>query len=79
MQQGKLEVPGGPEPLPGESFDYFCSRIYVAVGKAYEERKELLDVRKQVLHAIEHGAEPEQGPDYPAIAADLRGRLCRHI
>jgi len=32
MQQGKLDVPGGNQPQPGEAFDYFCSRVYVAVG-----------------------------------------------
>lgn len=75
MQQGKLQVPGGNEPQEGESFDYFCSRVYVAVGKAYEERPELLEVRKKVLHAIEHGDEPESGPDYPTIAADLAHQI----
>lgn len=75
MQQGKLPVPGGNEPQPGESFDYFCSRVYVAVGKAYEEQPELLDLRKTVLHAIEHGTEPQAGPDYPALAADLSHQI----
>ena len=75
LQKGQLQLPEGNEQLPGESFDYFCSRIYVAVGKAYEERPELLDLRKTVLHAIEHGDEPESGPDYPAIAADLSHQI----
>src|SRR5205807_9085899 len=37
LQQGALELPGGNERLPGETFDYYCSRVYVAVGKAFEE------------------------------------------
>mgnify|MGYP001163431590 CR=1 FL=1 len=80
MQQGKLQVPGGNEPQPGEPFDYFCSRVYVAVGKQYEEQPELLELRKTILHAIEHGDEPETGPDYPAIAADLSHQIVQaHI
>ncbi len=75
LRQGKLQVPGGNEPQPGESFDYFCSRVYVAVGKQYEEQPELLDLRRTVLHAIERGGEPEAGPDYPAIAADLSHQI----
>ena len=75
MQQGKLQVPGGNQPQPGESFDYFCSRVYVAVGKQYEEHPELLELRKTVLHAIEHGNEPESGPDFALLARDLSGRI----
>lgn len=75
MQQGKLQVPGGNSPVRDESFDYFCSRIYVAVGKAYEQDPDLLQLRKTVLHAIEHGDEPEAGPDYPAVAADLSHQI----
>ncbi len=75
LQQGKLEVPGGNQPQPGESFDYFCSRVYVAVGKQYEADPGLLELRKTVLHAIEHGDEPESGPNYPAIAADLSHQI----
>jgi arginyl-tRNA synthetase len=80
IQQGRLQVPGGNQPQPGESFDYFCSRVYVAVGKQYEElpeeeRAELLALRKTVLHTIEHGDEPETGPDFPAIAADLSHQI----
>ena len=37
LQQGKLHLPEGNQQLPDESFDYFCSRVYVAVGKAYDE------------------------------------------
>jgi arginyl-tRNA synthetase len=77
IQQGKLQVPGGNQPQPGESFDYFCSRVYVAVGREYEEHRELLELRKKVLHAIEHGEEPEQGPDFPALAEDLSHQIVK--
>ncbi len=75
LQQGKLDLPEGNQQLPNESFDYFCSRVYVAVGKAYDADPELLNLRKLVLHAIEHGAEPESGPDYPVMAADLSHQI----
>ena len=77
LQQGNLEIPEGNQQLPGESFDYFCSRVYVAVGKAYEAQPELLELRKSVLHAIEHGNEPDSGPDYPMIAADLSRQIVK--
>ena len=75
LQQGNLEIPEGNQQLPGEPFDYFCSRVYVAVGKAYEAQPELLELRKTVLYAIEHGSEPESGPDYPLMAADLSRQI----
>ena len=75
LQQGNLEIPEGNQQLPGESFDYYCSRVYVAVGKAYEAHPEFLELRKAVLHAIEHGSEPDSGPDYPVIAADLSRQI----
>src|SRR5438132_12336697 len=71
LSEGALQLPEGNQQLPGEPFDYYCSRIYVAVGKAYEERPELLERRKAVLRAIEHGDEPAAGPDYPLLAADI--------
>ncbi|HEX8994550.1 MAG TPA: arginine--tRNA ligase [Ktedonobacterales bacterium] len=72
IRRGELEVDGGPEQLPGESFDYYCSRVYVAVGKAYERRPELAEMRRSVLHSIEHGGAREPGqPDYAAMAAEL--------
>ena len=86
LHQGKLQLAEGNEQLPGESFDYFCSRVYVAVGKAYEaaekvkesepeQLQELTELRKAVLHAIEHGGEPGGGPDYPAMAADISRQI----
>ncbi len=75
LQEDLLQIPGGNQRLPGEPFDYFCSRIYVAVGKAYEVHPELLEFRKTVLHAIEHGSEPESDPDYPVIAANLSRKI----
>jgi arginyl-tRNA synthetase len=75
LQKGLLHLPEGDEMLPGESFDYYCSRIYVAVGKLYEEQPELQDLRKAVLHAIEYGEEPDSGPDYPAMAADISHQI----
>ena len=77
LQQGNLEIPEGKQQLPGESFDYFCSRVYVAVGKAYEAHPEFLELRKAVLHAIEHGSEPDSGPDYPVLAADLSRQIVK--
>ncbi len=75
IRQGILQVPGGNAQLPDEPFDYYCSRVYVAVGKAYETQPELLELRKAVVHAIEHGDEPEAGPDYPAQATDLSQQI----
>jgi arginyl-tRNA synthetase len=75
INEGRLQLPEGNQPLPGESFDYYCSRVYVAVGKAYESEPELLERRKAVLRAIEHGSEPETGPDYPVIASDLSQQI----
>ncbi|GAC1346802.1 MAG: arginine--tRNA ligase [Ktedonobacteraceae bacterium] len=93
LRKGMLQLPGGNAQLPDESFDYYCSRVYVAVGKLYDGYKqyddtqselriaakqrseEALALRKAVLHAIEHGEEPEAGPDYPAEAADLSQQI----
>lgn len=75
LNKGTLQLPEGNTQLPGESFDYYCSRIYVAVGKAYETQPELVELRKVALHAIEHGSEPSQEPDYPTIAADLSHQI----
>ena len=80
LQKGELQLAEGNEQLPDESFDYYCSRIYVAVNKLYEQKESeqgiaAIQLRRQVLHAIEHGDEPESGPDYPAIAADLSHQI----
>ena len=75
IQEGILQLPEGSVPLPGEPFDYFCSRVYVAVGKAYEAQPELLELRKVVLRAIEDSDEPSSGPDYSAMAADLTRQI----
>jgi len=75
LQKGQLQLPGGNEQLPGESFDYFCSRVYVAVGKAYEERPELKELQRKVLRSVEHGEELPGEPDYTVIAADLSHQI----
>jgi arginyl-tRNA synthetase len=75
LRQGRLQLPDGNEQQPGEPFDYFCSRVYVAVGKSYEAQPELLELRKAVLHAIEHGEEQEGSPDYALMASDLSRRI----
>jgi arginyl-tRNA synthetase len=75
LQEGLLQLPEGNQQLPGEPFDYFCSRVYVAVEKAYEDRPELKELLKTVLNAIEHGNEPESGPDYAVIAANLSRKI----
>ncbi len=80
LQQGKLHLAEGNEQLPGESFDYFCSRVYVAVSKVYDDKEselgqKALELRKIVLHAIEHGEEPASGPDYPLLAADISHQI----
>jgi arginyl-tRNA synthetase len=86
LQKGVLQLPEGNEQLPGEPFDYYCSRVYVAVGKAFDEAEkvkesrpeqlqELKDLRKSVLRAIENGVEPQAGPDYAVLAADVSRQI----
>src|SRR5713101_6726358 len=89
LKEGIIQLPEGNEQLPGESFDYYCSRLYVAVGKAYERQVELrkkigeeqfaamqepdlLERRKTMMRAIEHGQEP-----YAQLAADLSHKIVR--
>ena len=72
LQEGLLELPEGNDQLPGESFDYYCSRLYVAVGRAYERQPELQERRKSMMRAIEHGEEP-----YAQLAADLSHKIVR--
>ncbi len=80
LQQGLLQLPEGNEQLPDESFDYFCSRVYTTVSRVYDNKEselgqKALSLRKEVLRAIEHGDEPESGPDYPLLASDLSHRI----
>jgi arginyl-tRNA synthetase len=79
LQRGQLQLAEGNEQLPGESFDYYCSRVYVAVQKVYEEGSEqsqaATTLRREVMRAIEHGGEPENGPDYPTLAHDLSQQI----
>ncbi|GCE02986.1 arginyl-tRNA synthetase [Dictyobacter aurantiacus] len=80
LQKGLLDLPGGNEQLPDESFDYFCSRVYTTVSRVYDDKESELGqmaarLRKEVLHSIEHGDEPHSGPDYPALAADLSHQI----
>jgi arginyl-tRNA synthetase len=80
LQQGQLQLPEGNEQLPDEPFDYYCSRVYINVSKIYDDKEsdsgqQALQLRKEVLQAIEHGTPPESGPDYPSIAADLSQRI----
>jgi arginyl-tRNA synthetase len=81
LQRGQLQLPGGNEQLPDESFDYYCSRVYVAVGKLYEDKdspqgQQVLALRREVLKAIEHAADEHTAePDYAAMAADLSHRI----
>ena len=88
LYKGIIQLPDGNERLPGESFDYYCSRVYVAVGKAFDEAEkvkesqpeklqELKDLRSAVLHAIEHGGEPETGPAYAVLAADVSHEIVK--
>ena len=77
LKEGIIQLPEGNEQLPGESFDYYCSRLYVAVGKAYDNQPELLELRKMVLRAIEHRDSPAEGLDYAAMAADLSEKIVR--
>lgn len=37
----------------GEKFDHFCWRVYSAINQAYEQKPELLEKRKNILHEIE--------------------------
>ncbi len=71
LNAGELQLPEGNSQLPGEPFDYFCSRVYVAVGKAYQDHPELLELRKKVLRAIEHGSDSSLGVDFSLLASDL--------
>lgn len=94
IRRGLLQIPGGNHQQSGESFDYYCSRVYVAVSKLYDEYKQYseqtqseqraeakkrsdtaLELRKTILHSIEHSDEPTSGPDYPAEASNLARQI----
>lgn len=80
LLQDQIQLPEGNKQLPDESFDYYCSRIYTNVSRVYDDKsselgQQALQLRKEVLHAIEHGTAPESGPDYPALAADLSQKI----
>jgi arginyl-tRNA synthetase len=76
LKKGLLQLPEGNEQLPDESFDYYCSRVYVGVGKVYEDKDSELyqtatQLRKEVLHAIEHSDDATPDQDYAQTASDL--------
>lgn len=81
LQQGALQLAEGNEQLPDESFDYYCSRVYVGVGKVYEEKEtelgqQALQLRKEVLHAIEQaGEQADVETDYAQVASTLSHRI----
>jgi arginyl-tRNA synthetase len=80
LQQGQLQLPEGNEQLPHESFDYYCSRVYTTVSRVYDDKdselgQQALQLRKEVLHAIEHGTASQLGPDYPTLAANLSQKI----
>lgn len=80
LQQGLLHLAEGDEQLPDEPFDFFCSRVYTTVSKTYDDKESELGqitarLRKEVLHAIEHGEETEDGPSYPVMAADISHKI----
>jgi arginyl-tRNA synthetase len=80
LNEGLLDLPGGNEQLPDESFDYFCSRVYVAVGKAYDDDPELKKRRVDVLHAIEAGiteGEKSGEANYAKFASDLSQKIVK--
>jgi arginyl-tRNA synthetase len=45
----------GIEPKPGEPFDQYCSRVYIAVSARYDTDSGLLEQRRAVLREIEEG------------------------
>jgi arginyl-tRNA synthetase len=40
---------------PGEPYDRFCSRVYVEVGRRYEQEPALLALRARILREVEEG------------------------
>lgn len=53
-----------------EAFDQYCSRVYVAIGRRYQEDPALLELRRQTLHDIEAGQN-----DTARFVKTLAGRI----
>ena len=45
----------GIEQQPGEPFDQYCSRVYIAVSARYQSDPALLEQRRAVLREVEEG------------------------
>jgi arginyl-tRNA synthetase len=60
----------GIESLPGEPFDQYCSRVYIAVSARYETDADLLGQRRTVLRDIEQG-----GNETAIFVKDLARRI----
>ena len=60
----------GLEPMPGEPFDQYCSRVYIAVSARYETDTELLERRRSVLREVEEG-----GNETASFVKDLARRI----
>jgi arginyl-tRNA synthetase len=60
----------GMQPVAGEPFDQFCSRVYVEVAHRYELDPALLERRQAVLHALEQGT-----GEVAAFVKDLARRV----
>ena len=55
-KKGKSEIEAlVAAPPNGKPFDYYCWDLYARVSQWYEESKENLKLRLQMLHDIEHG------------------------
>ncbi|GCF07407.1 arginine--tRNA ligase [Dictyobacter arantiisoli] len=80
LKKGLVNIPGGNEQQADESFDYYCSRVYTTVSKIYDEKETeqgqmTAHLRKEVLHAIEHGEKSASGTNYPVMAAELSHKI----
>ena len=60
----------GLSPHPGEAYDRFCSRAYVEVCRRYEQEPDLVELRRQTLHAIE-----SREGEVAAAAKELTSRI----
>ena len=60
----------GIDPMPGEPFDQYCSRVYIAVSARYETDTELLGRRQAVLREVEAG-----GNETAAFVKDVARRI----